>query len=238
MSDISTGTGPFPTSTQASGGNYWTKSSAANATANRWYLVTDGRMFYFGRSFRSGASQTPLEYELTVFGDFLSTKSADPYGCIVSGIPTNAAGDGAVTNVANYWYGAQQSSPGLYAARSYTGLGSAVPMGKSYPTLNGNTAPAASGASGAGTPFPNPADGGLYVMPHYLFESPSGTSNNVHRGVSPGFYCTPQFIVNGVFAPAETVTGVTGLTGKTLLSQPCQTSNNGLVFFDITGPWR
>jgi len=237
MSDISTGTGQFPTNTQVSGGNYWTKSNSANSTPQRWYLVTDGRMFYFGRAYRSGASGLLLEYELTVFGDFLSTKSADPYGCILSGMTTNVA-SAAIDSSANYWYGAQQSAAGLYCVRSYTALGGSVPMGKTYPTLNGNTSPNTSGASAAGTPFPNPADGGLYVMPHYVFEGVTGTSNNVHRGVSPGFYCTPHSIPNGVFAPSDTVTGVTGLTDKTLLAQTCQSTTNGVVFFDITGPWR
>ena len=239
MSDINTGTGQFPTSGQIGTGLQWSKSSTANATANPWMLVADGRFFYFARAYRGGNNATQInDYELTVFGDFLPTKSSgDAYGCVISG-PMSGQTGANVTDTSNYWYGQSGTASGLYCPRSYTALGSSLSMGKSYPTPNSQATPGCSGANSNGIPFPNPTDGGLYVVPHYLFEAPNGNSNNVLRGTSPGFYCTPQNIPNSMFAPRDTVTGVTGLVGKTLKALTCQSTTQGLVLFDITGPWR
>ncbi|MDD2610647.1 MAG: hypothetical protein PHX60_13355 [Giesbergeria sp.] len=43
MSDINTGTGPFPTTTQISGGGWWPKANAANATARAWTVIADSK---------------------------------------------------------------------------------------------------------------------------------------------------------------------------------------------------
>lgn len=237
MTDVDTGTGPFPTGTQQSGGSHWAKSSTANATANFWMLVADSRFIYFARAYRSGNNSAPNDYQLHVFGDIVPTKSGDPFGCIISGEATDQSGSN-VTSAANYWYGSSGTATGLFTARSYTGLGSSIITGKAYPTLNSQSTPGCSGSNVSGTPFPNPTDGGLYVVPHYIFESLIST-NNIHRGVSPGYYCSPQNIPVGQFAARDTVTGVTGLTGKTLKALTCQAGTpNGVVFFDITGPWR
>lgn len=237
MSTIDVGTGVFPLESQVPGGDYWTKSGGANSTANRWFIFADDRMIYFARAYRDGAAGLTKDFQLSAFGDFLPTKSGDPFGCIISGENANVS-SAAVSGVSNYWYGQVGASTGLYCPRSYTGLGASIPMGKSFPTLNGHTSPAISGAHAQGTPFPNPTDGGVYVVPHYLFEATSGGSNNVHRGVSPGFYCTPQSIPNDIFNPGDVITGVAGLVGKALKAVTCTNGTRGVVFFDITGPWR
>lgn len=234
MSDINTGTGLFPTNVILAGGDYWTKSSNANSTANSWMLVADGRFFYFARAYRSGNNSTQTnDYQLHVFGDFIPTKSNDAYACVLSGEASDQSSSNVVSNN-SYWYGASGGSSGFYCPRSYTGLGSAIQMGKAYPTLNSQGTPGCSGANSNGTPFPNPTDGGLYVVPHYIFEG----STQIHRGTSPGYYCCPQFLANSLFNARDTVTGVTGLTGKTLKALTCQSTTQGAVFFDITGPWR
>lgn len=47
MTDIDTGTGPFPTDAQVSGGLYWAKSLYTTSYARPWALVGDGRRFVF-----------------------------------------------------------------------------------------------------------------------------------------------------------------------------------------------
>jgi hypothetical protein len=47
MSDVNTGTGPFPTAAQVAGGGYWEKSGAAGSTARNWIVVGDERAFYW-----------------------------------------------------------------------------------------------------------------------------------------------------------------------------------------------
>src|SRR5574337_1832659 len=46
MTDVNTGSGPFPTSTQISGGGSLGKSSTADATARPWMIFADDRTFY------------------------------------------------------------------------------------------------------------------------------------------------------------------------------------------------
>lgn len=239
MTDINTGVNAFPLTTQVSGGDFWDKSSAANATANQWMLVADGRFFYFARGYRTGAAPNTFnENQLSVFGDMVPTKSGDAYCCVLSG-ETTAQFASTVTSSNNYWFGASGASGGMYSPRSYSTLGASIPMGKSYPVFNGLAGPGTSGAQAAGMNFPNPSDGGMYVVPHYLFEAPAGTSTNVYRGNSPGFYCSPQSVAAGTYNTRDSITGVTGLVGKVLKAIGCNTNApNGVCFIDVTGPWR
>jgi hypothetical protein len=228
MSSIDVGTGPFPTVAQRASGLWWQKSSTASATARKWMMASDGLLFYFGVEH----STTLGVYDIGVFGEPLSTKSGDPYSCQLFGRGDSGVG----TPVAAQQY--PYAAAGLieqFMARSYTGLGSAVQMTKCFPGIH-NSATTQSGAASS-IPYPNPADGGLYVAPHYLLEN----SPIIFRAVSPGFYCSPQLITPGSFAAKDLVTGVSGMPGRTLVviqsyySTPPQ---NQTAFIDITGPWR
>jgi hypothetical protein len=231
MSDVNTGTGPFPTVAQKSGGVWWSKSNAADASSRPWVLVSDGRFFYSGRAHYPAFATNGNGYELAVFGDFLPTKSSDPFGATLTGQAADtSSADPVILN--NYWYSAPTTTTDdLYIARSYTGLGSSIRLVRTMPSLLATTINWTSG--GFGGPYPNPPDGGLYVVPHFLFE---GTTL-IFRGTSPGFYGCPQVVPTGSFAARDSVTGVTGLPGKTLKALTC-TSSGGVCFFDITGPWR
>ncbi len=230
MTDVDTGTGAFPTSTQRSGGNYWTKSETANSTAKSWMLVSDGKMFYFAREYFF--TSFPNAYELHAFGDIIPSKSGDPYACVLSAESTDKSASPPASQD-NYWFSVSSGSSELYTPRSYTGLGSAAIMRKTMPAMMQNSSTWSSGLIGT-TPFPNPSDGGLYVVPHYVSDSVSISL----RGTSPGFYGCPQNVPNGQFTTRDSVTGVAGMTGKTLKALTCASSNYGVAFFDLTGPWR
>lgn len=232
MSDINTGTGLFPTTTQLNGGLYWSKSGAADSTRREWMLIADDRMFYFARAHRS---DHPEGYETGAFGDFIPTKSGDAYACVINGTSANNVSVPYHPDI--YWVGNSNAvSGGVYAPKSYTGIGASVQMGKNFPLITFNGGDNHSGYVNGGLTFPNPEDGGLYVVPHYLLEF----NPNSVRGVSPGFYCSPQRFNSTVLPARETVTGVTALPGKKfkvitclftpLIGTPC--------FVDITGPWR
>lgn len=234
MSDINTGTNAFPLEAQVSGGDWWTKSSAASATAAPWFIFADNRMVYFARAYNLA---NPTDFQLSAFGDVISTKSSDPYCAIISGEISNVSSANVAGNL-SYYYASAGAASGMYSPRSYTGIGSSIPMGKTFPALNGLGSFGTSGGNTSGTPFPNPTDGGVYVVPHYVFEAQTGGAN-VHRGVSPGFYCSPQLVPNSSFSPGDLVTGVTGLSGRVLKALTCVNSTpKGVCFFDVTGPWR
>lgn len=225
MTDVDTGTGLFPTTTQISGGDYWSKSSTANSTARNWILIADSKFFYFARA---NSATVPNDYELSVFGDFNSTKSGDAFGCVLSGNASDLSAN-APSGAANYWNAANSVALGLYCPRAYTGLGSSINLAKTFPMFMMTSTSSNSG--NAGMAYPNQTDGGLYVVPHYLSENTASTL----RGMSPGFYCTPHTVANGVFVSKDSVVGVTGLAGKTLKAI---TSASALCFVDVTGPWR
>lgn len=238
MSDVDTGTGVFPTTAQQSGGLFWVKSSTANATANPWMLFADGRTVYLARAYRGGNTSTEINnYELHAFGDPTPTKSGDPFACIISGELADQSASNVNNTAKSYYVNSTASSAnlGLFMPRSYTGLGSSIQAARCFPSLHNNNTGSASGIFITNaTQYPNPADGGLYVVPHYLFESVTFAL----RAVSPGFYCCPQSIPVGSFASRDSVTGVTGLPGKTLKAITCQNANTATCFVDITGPWR
>lgn len=227
MTDVSTGTNPFPSSGQVNGGAYWVKSGTADATERQWALAADGRGFLFWVAYGPSNGQSVVQ----VFGDFASLKSPDAYACYLSGgVSTYHASLGS-----GYDFAYSHSGSNIYGGwtvRGVSGLGSSQPMSRGACAPLGGTG----WHSGYTTPllmaFPNPADNGLYLTPMCLGEL---APTQVFRGTFPGFYCAPQSIGSAVFALRESVTGVTGLAGKTLKALP---GNYGVSFVDVTGPWR
>lgn len=215
MTDVNTGTGPFPTAAQASGGAHWMKSQTVSATARPWVVVGDGR------SFAIYVAHDNVSLTTAYFGDYVGNKSPDPWACVL--IAGSGTYSGASSVDAMY-----SSSTGqfVWAPRGVSGLGSAVVGSKfAIAPLNRDNQNSGSG----GVLFPNPGDNGVYMCPMAYNDS------GAYRGVIPGLYHCPQNVGPSVFALGDRVTGVTGLTGRALraLLNPA-----GVGFADTTGPWR
>lgn len=235
MSDVDSGTGPFPTSVQRTGGSYWTKSATANGTARGWVVIADGRTVYVCREYHS--TSYPNAYEISGFGDFTPTKSGDAYACFLNGTSIDEASL-APTNSDCLYFSNGATALETYCPRSYLGVSGAKQMIKNFPVLTQSGTGYQSGTVAGGIPYPNPADGGLYVVPMYLSDSGVVT----YRGTPPGIYCCPQSVPDGVFAIRDTLTAVAGLPGKTLKivtsRNSVTTPHSSPTFFDVTGPWR
>lgn len=232
MSDINTGTGLFPTAALRSGGSYWSKSQLADASRREWILIADDRMIYFGRAYYS---LYPAGYQIGAFGDFLPTRSGDAYACVLNGLSADIGGGGPFSGD-NFQVGNPLSATEVFTPKSYTGIGNAAQLGKNFPVITGQNADNQSGYVTDGVAFPNPEDGGLYVVPHYLFElAPFSV-----RGVSPGFYCSPQLFTSTILAARDTVTGIAALPGKKfkVITGVRGAGPGTPCFVDITGPWR
>lgn len=231
MIDINTGTGRFPLVSQIAGsGGWWPKSGSADAVARPWILFGDGKMFYLCVQYTNSSTANSLT---AVFGDPIATRSPDPYGCVLQCAEASPLGSNAGDRTASeYDYGDQSSnSPGtLYMPRGYAGLGSSVSVRKGFPVIAGASA-SRSGALSGGLPYPNYADGGVYVTNHYLVEGPT----RVLRARSPGVYMSIQSIGSGVFANLDVVENIVGMAGKRLRAI---NSASGVFFADVTGPWR
>lgn len=233
MTDVNTGTMPFPTSAQQSGGYYWPKASAANGTARAWTVVADGRTFWL----HTHTATTNLGYAGWTggFGDFNSYKSGDAYSCMLLGTTTDLSASTGVTQQAiSYCYATTLTNAGTAVARSFTTLGGSIlPCRRAESYMGSDNY---SGASSANASYPNGPDNSLVLSRILLLE----TTPHI-RGVIRG----PLFAVQNCassFNWRDKVTGAGTYAGRKLIaikgSEPALTSASpSVTFFDITGPW-
>ncbi|MFZ6709538.1 hypothetical protein [Undibacterium sp. TC9W] len=229
MSDINTGTGQFPTNNQLAGGYYWQKSVFADNTQVKWLVFADARAFYLVRY--PAMSSYPGVAEITYFGDIVPTKSGDAYACGITGNAYSHPGQFQAT-AAQLMYSAVAGAE-FYCARSYSGLGSAVQMGRTFPLMYSDTN-VYSGAVPSATSFPNPADGGVYAVNFNLVEFGS----KAYRGVLPGALAIPQSNAYTILANKDLIVGQGDLAGRSLRAVTSTGYLNAAMFFDVTGPWR
>lgn len=235
MSDVDTGTGPFPTLADSASGAAWKKSSVSNSTANKWDLYTDERAFYFCPLSNTGANAAYVGQAAYPFGDLIPYKSGDAFCSWFSGATSDP---GTVASYANVFVGnAGGTSASTVFPRSYVGVGSAV---RAYPVplvgSNSNT----SGLDNTFGSFPNPVDGALRLSKIVVNEgSNSGASVKVRAEVPGVFYCAQDGLGN-YFSRGDTV--VAGGRRYRALSIAnsfsSAQSSCGVGFVDITGPWR
>lgn len=233
MSDVDTGTNVFPTNAQSSFGYIWRKSSTTDSTAKTWIVITDGKTVYF----TTQHSNTTLTLDSTTanfhgaFGDILPYKAGDVWNTVLTGSTaqntTSSPGCGFMASrTAIDAVSAFASS--LVLARSYTAVAGAVYVG----LFGSATSTTCLGATVA-IPYPHAVDNGLYVAPVVVTQGTSGAG--VIRGRMPGMYeCLHGRALNNL----DIVEDVAGLTGRKLLClYGSNSSTNGCVFIDITGPW-
>jgi hypothetical protein len=226
MSDVDTGTGPFPDTTQAVNGLHLWKSSTSDSTARTWWLVGDGGIFYLGVAASASYLST---YGAYAFGDINSIKSGDVYSCLLSAwgagidtLPTNYN-----TNMTFASFGAYNATQvGKYLARSYTQLGTAVACG----FIGDNAVSTIMGL--AGPTYPHPPDNGLLFSPVGVVES-----SIIRSRALPGFYYPLHTTPLALLA---TVSDTADLPGRTLqcFGLSSGSSNQAQCLIDIIGPWR
>lgn len=220
MSDVDTGTGPFPTDAQLSGGTYLYKSLAANATARPWVLVTNGKIFYMfiapdASNFTQGFA----------FGDFLSYKAGDAYGtCIIGGSATGANSSQLAAMGGNI----SSATPGNFIARSYTQIGASVQASKHSDGVKGSINVA--GGAG-GMPYPTLPDGALWFAPLWLSEASAGCL----RGELPGLFCP---LHNRPLSNGDKFTGSGAYAGKSFEAVHVNAAGAaGQLFFETSDTW-
>lgn len=233
MSDVNTGTKPFPTSVQMSGGLYWTKSNAASAATRTWIAVIDNKTLYFLPAF-NGSFPSQVIFQC-MFGDIDSVKTGDAFRCAINGYITSGASVTPAVSTYDLDIAANTPPSGTFIARSFSQIGSSVVLGRAYPTLVLTDSTARrSGQSGivGHVVYPNSADGGIYVSQFNLFETDPA---DVMRGRIRGFYAIPQTVGASAFSNMDRIADIAGLAGREVM-----VVNSGAVgafAFDVTGPW-
>lgn len=227
MTDVDTGVGVAPLTVP--GGYYWYKRGSGTA-ATYWVLAGDSRGFYAvlypsSSSVTTNANVAGSSYYA---GDLNSYRSGDAWCAVLTGLDTQSLS----VNSCVFCTSASLSA-GFSIKRLSAGIGSAVQCVRRV--LGGYLVSGTDGALGV---FPSPVDNSLRLSSIML----SDGSSLSPRGEMPGAYYCPQSGVLAALGWDVTLTKGQGqFSGKSILSThigPPGSANQGLAFFDITGPWR
>lgn len=228
MTDVDTGTGPFPTDSQLSGGCYAYTSSAADTTERPWMVVATEKCFYL----YIGYNNTTVEaisgstaYKPTYFfGDITSLKSGDAYHTLLIANTSTLSSSNSFSLAVSL----SQAAGGNFMARSHTQIGAAITIGKSHDVSR--SASSATFGSG-GTTYPDPVTGGMLLDQIRVFEPLA----QVTRGIMPGCYALLHALPG---APDDTFTGTGTLAGKTfVLLDSASGSTRGRIAIEISDTW-
>lgn len=220
MSDVNTGTGPFPTPAQQAGGLYWTSAQSTPLAGNRgWVVVATEAFFYLcmegdtvGNDYRA----------LYYFGDIQSYKPGDAYGTTIYGTSSNNLAATAIFSSAG---GYSSNVAGCFLARKVDQAGSAMSCGR-FTDVGKLTSTSYFGQTGL--PYPHAPDNGLWLAPIWLGE---GNSSGCVRGVMPGMWAPLHSMP---LAAYDTFSGTGALAGKTFMA--IRSSSYG-VFLETSDTW-
>ena len=236
MTDVDTGTGPFPTDALMSGGGYWWGSAVASSAAVRWKLFADSRVLLPAIAPYSYNSTVTIAAPLRGFGDPIALRPGGDNWCTFLsaggnsvGSPPSGALDGGVPSAS--------ATAGLSVVpRAWQGLGGAVAVNPG--ALTGGSQ--ASGADSALGAFPSEIDGELKISPMFLFEV---GALKPPRARVPGVWHISQTGAYGPLGDGDLLAGAGDLAGRTLMCVATATNHlsspaNAVYLVDITGPWR
>lgn len=234
MTDVNTGTGPFPTNAQISGGGYWPKSFTANATAQRYDLVGDSMWFYYAPApyyqYHGGGS-TYRTSSTRHFGDPIDLRTAgDAWGTLL-GVGTLAPAGSSLAGTSDY-----EQTSGHFVERAISGAGDPVQTLLLPEGWTGGYAWSGE-KSGMGA-FPNAIDGKLRLSRQMARLS---QADYTPRSILPGIELVWQTGLASYadFQPRDTVPGPGPMSDRRLMYLWTGLgSKSGAFFIDITGPWR
>jgi hypothetical protein len=236
MTDVDSGTGPFPTDAQMSGGGYWHKSTVASNAAAKYWMFADSRFLHV--CIAAGAAQTSSDRPAPPrgFGDMLPlAPGGDVWATLLNA--------GGVSNT-NFGFNTPAygvpSAPNAVAAfpRAFSGLGSAS-LGLFVPYTGWpNTASGQDTLLGA---LPSSVDGQVKTSAVFV-RADDGSAPP--RALVPGFLHIPQTGAYGPLQTGDKLEGSGPLSGRRLLVLPnigngsAAATPQGVYLIDITGPWR
>jgi hypothetical protein len=222
MTAYNTGTNPFPTAVQISGGMYIHKPTSGSGKGT-WFLIADNRAFYFFHQFNTTANR----WYAFFFGDIVPTLSTDVYNCLMMATSTSTTSAGAN----DFWSSTNNNSvvrAGHYLARDYTATVLSHNCGK-VGNQNGST------YGDGGYPYPNASDSGLILDKIYVVDTPSSSTLRNVRGFLPGAYNPLNFLAGN---DADTFSGKANLAGKNFLIVVPDFSSSGRLVLQTNGDWR
>lgn len=203
----------FPLTTELgnspSGRLMWRKSATSDSTARNYKAWADGRtiiMFFETGDYTNG-------YSAVYFGDFYSFVPLDGYNCVCTGRTQSNYTSSNYERLTYMGSGSNiisttSSNLSFAVARSRLGSGGSLAHGIVADRSKGIVGNAAYGI----IPYPNSADGGLYLSPMYVYD-PTTSPNPSVRGRLRGLWIPAH--TQGSFSDGNTVSGTTELSGYT-----------------------
>lgn len=180
MSDVNTGTGPFPTDSQVSEGLYMHHADAAGYP---WKFASNGKIFWLNWQFNSYTYCHDL-----LFGDFVSFKPGDIYNTLIQCSEYSTSTSPSYVNRISST-AIDGSNYHMYFARSFSQIGGSV-SGIKYTDSGHGGVTSDSYIGTTGLIYPSQADGTLRLAPLWLAErNPHNSFHNAIRGYIPGFWC-------------------------------------------------
>lgn len=227
MSAISTGTGPFPTAAQQSGGLYMRKSNSANSTARPWYACGTDKWFLIAiysnqTTFGTVSSDTSTLF----FGECESALPGDTYNTAIIGRTTTAS-------VADR-FGAPSlgstTTVGHFIPRPYTGIVGAVGVAKIIRATIVSDNGALGGTGTHPTPYSDPVSGRIPLVKMDLYEVVTGGMAR-RLTLPPEMRAMSMKAVGNAF---DTFDGTGSLAGKSYRVFPVfNSSNQGSIAMEI-----
>lgn len=231
MSDVDTGTEPFPTAVQMSGGLYLRKSTTADSTARPWLCVATDQTFYLivlssAASFSAynGSGSVHLGY-----GQFASVTAGDANnGFLIASNDSSTSATSA--SAARECLGAVSTSatqPTHYVAGSYSQAAGALQVLK---TASGAFRQTSYSGDALAISFPDVNYGGLVLYRFSVMQSSS-----IFRGVLPGLRGCAQPYSGAAFGRSRfaTVRGHGAMSAARLVACQCFVAE----FFIDLGDW-
>lgn len=203
-SGIDSYTDPSPTTSQLSGGVYWSKGFNSSS-ANRWVLVGDDRTFYL---FTDHEIYTFTGYGQTLhprgFGDIESYRAGDAYACMLMGdIDTSASMSGFYSIPLS----TQPTAYGCMIARMSNQIDKSIQIQPSFRFT---------GIIGAtGPSYPSPVDNGMVIETRGLVAENNVGFNNPIRGAYRGAMY-PLAALGGRLH-RRVISDIDGFTGEALV---------------------
>lgn len=235
MSAVTTGTNPFPTTAQVSGGMYMRKSETANSTARPWVLIaSDTGFMFFPDSNGTTWSTDPAAIGCSgqmYYGDLVSYKPSDAYGTIIIGATATAGSNSNFGRKSQQGVITWAADAGHYLARNQAQSVGSIACSKWAPM---ECSPAAQMGVNAVSPYPDTVSGGLIISPILISETNGGTGQLI-RGRLPGVWNPCH---NLPAAHADTMTGSGDTSGKSfLLASAYVTSTKGRAILETSNTW-
>lgn len=223
MTDVDSGEGLFPTTTQLADGVTWAKSSEANVTAKNWALFADGSIFYIYQATYGTSNPT-----LGCFGDIVSFVPGDRYHCTIAGSATSSNIFYPGLNAALL---VQAASIGTYMARR------GDQIQRSQLIMRAGIQNAVPGSTPTGSEAVAAPLGGEVLLRAPLFATDTSAPQSAIRGIYPGLIePLHRAFTNIVTLPFE---GSDAFAGRLLAGYSVGNANSyGSFAIDLTGPWR